>query len=259
MNVALERCAADLRQAATERVAMPPLRDVIGPANAEAAYAIQEINTRAALDGGRRLVGRKIGLTAKVVQQQLGVDEPDYGMLFADMLVGSGEPIGMDRVIQPRVEAEVALVLERDLDTAAPSVADVVRAVAYCLPAIEIVDSRIKEWDIKLADTIADNASSGLFVLGETPVPLSQIDLRLAGMVLERGNEIASLGVGAACLGSPLYAARWLAKTMFRAGRPLRAGDVVMTGALGPMVTAKPGDVFDARIAGLGSVRAFFA
>ena len=251
--------AKSLRDAEQNRMPIGPLRDAIGPVNAEAAYAIQEINTKAALVAGRRLIGRKIGLTAKAVQQQLGVDQPDYGMLFADMLVGSGDTIAAIRTIQPRVEAEVALVLERDVANADATVADMIRAVAYCLPALEIVDSRIRNWDIKLADTIADNASSGLFVLGETPVMLNQIDLRLAGMVMERGNEIVSLGVGAACLGNPLNAAAWLARTMARVGRPLKAGDVLMTGALGPMVAAQAGDRFDAQIAGLGAVRAVFA
>ena len=251
--------AASLRDAERQRVPIAPLRDTIGPVNAEAAYAIQEINTKAALAAGRRLTGRKIGLTAKAVQQQLGVDQPDYGMLFADMLVSNGETIAAARTIQPRVEAEVALVLERDVANVDATVADMIRAVAYCLPALEIVDSRIRNWDIKLADTIADNASSGLFVLGDTPVMLNQIDLRLAGMVMERGNEVVSLGVGAACLGNPLNAAAWLARTMARVGRPLMAGDVLMTGALGPMVAAQPGDTFNAQIAGLGHVRAVFA
>ena len=259
MDAELDALAQALREAERLRMPISPLRDAIGATNAEAAYAIQEINTRLALAAGRRLIGRKIGLTARAVQQQLGVDQPDYGMLFADMLVGNDESIAATRVIQPRVEAEVALVLERDLPAPDTSVAEVIRAVAFCLPALEIVDSRIRDWDIKLADTIADNASSGLFVLGDSPVLLADIDLRLAGMVMERGTEVVSLGVGAACLGNPLYAAAWLARTMARVGRPLMAGDVLMTGALGPMVAAKSGDVFSAQIGGLGSVRAVFA
>jgi 2-keto-4-pentenoate hydratase len=251
--------AQALRDAQARRVPIAPLRDAIGATNVDSAYAIQENNTCAALEAGRRLIGRKIGLTAKAVQLQLGVDQPDYGMLFADMLVESGVPIAPERVIQPRVEAEVALVLERDLPAADTGVADVIRATAFCLPALEIVDSRIQAWDIKLADTIADNASSGLFVLGDSPVGLSGLDLRLAGMVMERGTETVSLGVGAACLGNPLNAAAWLARTMARVGRPLKAGDILMTGALGPMVAASAGDVFNAQIGGLGSVRAVFA
>ncbi len=149
MPANLEQVAASLRTAEQQRKPIAPMRDSIGPANAETAYAIQDINTRAALAAGRRLIGRKIGLTARAVQQQLGVDQPDYGMLFADMLVGNGAAIATSRVIQPRVEAEVALVLERDLANADASVADVISAVAYCLPALEIVDSRILNWDIK--------------------------------------------------------------------------------------------------------------
>ncbi len=223
------------------------------------AYRVQEINTKRALAAGRRLVGRKIGLTAKVVQTQLGVDQPDYGMLFADMAVADGEEVPHGKLIKPRVEAEVAFVMGRDILTEQPTIADVIRAVEFCLPAIEIVDSRIAEWKIKIVDTIADNASSGLFVLGCDPRPLRKLDLRNCGMVMESKGEPISVGAGAACLGNPLIAVLWLARTMARAGRPLKVGDIVMSGALGPMVPVAWGDVVEARISGLGSVRAAFA
>lgn len=138
------------------------------------------------------------------------------------------------------------------------TVADVIRATDHLLPAIEIVDSRIAGWDISIVDTVADNASSGLFVLGNTPRLLSDVDLRLCGMVLEHAGEPVSVGAGAACLGNPLHAVVWLARTMALAGTPLRAGDVVLSGALGPMVPVTPGAAYEARIAGLGSVRACF-
>jgi 2-keto-4-pentenoate hydratase len=160
--------------------------------------------------------------------------------------------------MQAKCEAEVALVLERDLVGEHLTATDLIAASAYLLPAIEIVGSRIANWDIRLVDTIADNASSGLYALGSQPVKLSDVDLRLAGMVMERRGEPVSFGAGAACLGHPLHAALWLARTMVRAGSPLRAGDVLLTGALGPMVAVHPGDVFEARIEGLGSVRAAF-
>jgi 2-keto-4-pentenoate hydratase len=219
---------------------------------------VQELNTQRKLQGGGRLVGRKIGLTAKAVQKQLGVDQPDYGMLFADMAIADGEPVRWSRLMQPKVEAEVALVMAHDLPEPGITMAQMLRGVAFALPAIEIVGSRIAEWNIRFVDTVADNASSGLFVLGNTPAPLPGLDLRLAGMVMERKGEQVSLGAGAACLGHPLNAALWLANKMAELGRGLKAGDVVLTGALGPMVPVNPGDVFEARIQGLGSVRAVF-
>src|SRR3546814_165540 len=187
-------------------------------------------------DVGRRLVGRKIGLTARSVQQALNIDQPDFGMLFADMEVPDGGTVGAGRLLQPRVEGEVAFVLGRDITVSDPTIADVIRAVDFLLPAIEIVDSRIAGWDLQIVDTIADNASSGLYVLGAEPRSLRDIDLRLCGMVLEKGGEPVSSGAGLACLGNPLQALRWLAHTMVKVGRPILAGDVVLSGALGPLV-----------------------
>jgi 2-keto-4-pentenoate hydratase len=256
---AVESAAARLHEAAAARSPCTPVRELLGADNVADAYAVQEINTRRALAGGRRLVGRKIGLTAKSVQRQLGVGEPDYGMLFADMAVAENAEVPEGALIQPRVEAEIAVCLGRDLDAEHLTMADVVGAVEYAVAAIEIVDSRVAGWDIKIADTIADNASSGLFVLGTVPRKLDAFDARLCGMVLERHGEGISFGAGAACLGHPLNATLWLAQVMARSGRPLLAGDIVLSGALGPMVPARPGDVFEARINGLGSVRAAFA
>ena len=243
------------------RVGKPcaPVRDLLPAGALDHAYAAQEINTRRWLESGRRLVGRKIGLTSLAVQKQLGVDQPDYGMLFDDMAIPDGWEIGRKQLIQPKVEAEVAFVLDRDLDQERLTIADVIRAIAFALPAIEVVDSRIADWKIGILDTIADNASSGLYVLGATPKKLENLDLRMAGMVMESAGEPISVGVGAACLGDPLSAVLWLAKTMARVGRPLKAGDTVMSGALGPMAPVKWGGVFEARIEGLGSVRAAFA
>ena len=236
-----------------------PVRDLIAEGGVEAAYAVQEINTKRWLDEGRRLVGRKIGLTSAAVQKQLGVDQPDYGMLYADMSVSDSEEIALDRLMQPKVEAEIAFVMGEALDSDQLTTADILSAVDYALVAIEIVGSRIAEWDIRITDTIADNASSGLFVLGNEPRSLSEFDTRLCGMVMERRGEPISVGAGAACLGSPVISALWLAQVMAKAGRPLQEGDIVLTGALGPMVPVEPGDVVEARINGLGSVRAAFA
>jgi 2-keto-4-pentenoate hydratase len=255
----IESAAARLRLAAETGVAIPPLRDELAEGGVGAAYAVQRANTEHYLKQGRRPVGRKIGLTSKSVQKQLGVDSPDFGMLYADMALYDGEEVALGRVMQPKVEAEIALVLEKDLAQPMASLAEVISAVAYALPAIEIVGSRIENWNIKLLDTVADNASSGLFVLGGEPKKLDAFDLRMCGMVMERRGEPVSVGAGVACLGNPLNAALWLARTMVEVGAPLRAGDVIMSGALGPMVTVAPGDVIDVRINGLGSVRAVFA
>lgn len=259
MNAQHHLAAADaLLQATRTGQPIAPLRETYPDFDGDDAYAVQEINTRRQLENGARLIGRKIGLTARSVQQQLGVDQPDFGMLFDHMAFQDGEPIAWSYLMQPKVEAEVALVLEHDLPEPGLTVADMLRATAFALPAIEIVGSRIADWNIRFVDTVADNASSSAFVLGNTPVSLTGLDLRLAGMVMERRGEQVSLGAGAACLGHPLNAAVWLANMMASRGRSLKAGDVVLTGALGPMVTVCPGDVFEARIEGLGAVCAMF-
>ena len=254
-----QTAAAQLMAAHAGGQPIAPLRERLAQADQAGAYAVQEVNTQAWLTSGRRLVGRKIGLTSLAVQAQLGVDQPDFGMLFADMAVGDGEPVAAGRLIQPKVEAEVALIIGRDLTHERHTYADLIRATEYALPAIEIVDSRIENWNIKFVDTVADNASSGLFVLGGRPVKLSDIDLTACAMEMKRGDETVSRGNGRACLGSPLNAAIWLADVMVRCGRPLLAGDIVLTGALGPMVAVKSGERFDVRIEALGTVSAVFA
>lgn len=251
--------AAHALRLATEQLqAIAPLRDRLQTASPEAAYAIQEANTQHWLAQGRRLVGRKIGLTSLAVQAQLGVDQPDCGMLFDDMSVGDGATIAAGRLIQPKAEAEVALVLGRDLSHERHTYADLIRATEYCLPAIEVVDSRIEDWNIRFVDTVADNASSGLFVLGSRPVLLRDIDLTDCAMEMQCDGVSVSRGNGRACLGNPLNAALWLADTMVRCGRPLQAGDIVLTGALGPMAVARSGQHFSVHIAGLGHVSVHF-
>lgn len=255
----IAKAAKALRGAAESGEPIAPIRDQISSGGLDAAYAVQELNTKHYEKQGRRLVGRKIGLTSLAVQRQLGVDQPDYGMLFADMDVPEGEPISLDRVIQPKVEAEVAIVIGRDLTEPDLTSAEMIRAVEYVVPAIEIVDSRVANWDIRIWDTIADNASSGLFVLGAVPRKLEGLDLRECGMVMEVAGEPISVGAGIACLGSPITAALWLARVMARAGRPMVEGDVILSGALGPMAGVERGEIVEARINGLGTVRAAFA
>jgi len=256
---AVAAIADRLFEAEISGVAVAPVAGEAGAGQVDMAYAIQAHNTKRALDSGRRLVGRKIGLTSPAVQTQLGVDQPDFGMLFADNVIGTGGDAPWRRFIQPRVEAEIAFVFERDLDVPDCTPSELVSAIAYCLPAVEIVDSRITDWKISIVDTIADNASSGMFVLGSAPVRLADVDLRLCGMVLERNGAPVSFGVGAACLGHPLNATLWLARKVAALGYPLRAGDVVLSGALGPMIPAASGDRIVADIGGVGSVRFGFS
>ncbi|WP_030875871.1 2-keto-4-pentenoate hydratase [Streptomyces sp. NRRL S-1868] len=255
----VRKTADALWEAEQAGVPCPPVHDQLPAGDVTAAYAVQRLNVERRLAQGRRLVGRKIGLTSPSVQRQLGVDQPDFGALLSDMTVPDGGTVPHGRLLQPKVEAEVALVLATDLPHPETTLADVLRAVDFALPALEIVDSRIVNWDISLVDTVADNASSGLFVLGGTPVPLTAVDLRTVRMSLTRDGEEVSRGTGADCLDSPLNAAVWLASTLAAMGDPLRAGDVVLTGALGPMTAASPSSRFEAIISGLGSVRVGFA
>lgn len=231
-----------------------PLRNRASDLSAEAAYRVQNLITQQRLSRGARLIGRKIGLTSVAVQKQLGVAQPDYGMLFADSAYCSGASLAPSTFLQPKAEAEIAFVLKRDLHQQPVSIVDVIGAVDYAVAAIEIVDSRIKDWDISLFDTIADNASFGALVMGTQPVPLADLDLENCKMVLTENGHTVSEGVGSACLGNPLNATLWLARVMLEAGRPLSAGDVVMSGALGPMQVMRPGCRYQAIIEGLGQV-----
>lgn len=259
MSAAAQKAADVLLEAERTGIPCAPVRELFAPEDVQAAYAVQRVNTARATSAGRRVVGRKIGLTSAAVQRQLGVAQPDFGVLFADMAVPDSGEIAAGRLLQPRVEAEVALVLADDLPHRDCTVVDVLRAADFALPALEIVDSRISNWDIDIVDTVADNASSGLFVLGGKPVRLTEVDLREVRMTLDRNGEQVSQGTGADCLDGPLNAAVWLAASLAAAGNPLRAGDTVLTGALGPMVAAAAGDAFETRISGLGSVRVRFA
>jgi 2-keto-4-pentenoate hydratase len=235
-----------------------PVRDLLGDTAQDSAYAVQSLNIARHLDAGRRVVGRKIGLTSAPVQRQFGVFTPDYGVLLDNMVYADREPLNLSTFLQPRIEAEVAFVLGSDLDTHTATVADVLRATQFVLPALEIVDSRIRGWDIGITDTIADNASSGAVVLGTTPTTVNGLDLSSVGMSLEHDGDVVSNGTGAACLGSPVVAVAWLAREVARRGRFLQAGEVVLSGALGPMVDVSGPGTYSARLDGLGEVRAVF-
>jgi 2-oxopent-4-enoate hydratase len=236
----------------------PPIRGLLPGGDIAAAYAVQTAWVEREVAGGASVVGRKVGLTNPAVQAQLGVGQPDFGTLLSWMDCPHGTPIDAARLLQPRIEAEVAFVLGADLDAAAIGPDEVRAATAAIAPALEIVDSRIAGWDIGIVDTVADNASSGLFVLGAARVPLGRLDLRYNTMHMRRGDEVVSTGSGAACLGDPVLAVAWLANTARDLASPLRAGQIVLSGALGPMVPVAPGDRFDADIDGLGRVSAVF-
>ena len=247
----LEEAAARLRNAYVTGP-VPPLRDALEPTDVVGAYKVQALNTEFWRAAGRRIVGRKIGLTAKAVQAQLGVNQPDFGVLFEDMAVADGGVLPASKVLQPKAEAEVALVLGRDIANADATPEDVAAATDCAVAAIEIVDSRIADWKITFADTVADNGSSAFYVLGAEQRKLAGLDLYTCGMALEINGAIASVGAGAACLGHPLNATAWLARTLARNGVTLSAGDILLTGALGPMVTMNRGDHVVAKVGGLG-------
>lgn len=253
MDEKLSTAAARLR-AAYVGGAIAPLRETLAPTDVDGAYAIQSLNTQFWIESGRRIIGRKIGLTAEAVQKQLGVDQPDFGVLFDDMQIADGGIVQAGRLLQPRAEAEIALVLGRDVDDLNADEDAIAAAVDYAVAAIEIVDSRIADWNISFADTVADNGSAAHFVLGREKRKLSGLDLYTCGMALEFGGKVVSVGAGAACLGHPLKAAAWLGRTLSARGQPLRAGDIVLTGALGPMAPIVPGLNVRAQIGGVGSV-----
>jgi 2-keto-4-pentenoate hydratase len=252
----------------------PPVRALLPDGDVDAAYAVQSAWAADQIAAGARVVGRKIGLTNPAVQAQFGVDRPDFGVLFESMACAPGTPIDGARTLQPKIEAEIAFVLAEDLTGAMIGPAEVAAATAYVVAALEIVDSRIAGWDIGIVDTIADNGSSGLFVLGDRRMELGGLDLAECAMTLRRVTggpggagggsggdvgEVVSTGSGASILGHPLAAVAWLAAAVRDHGRPLRAGEVVLSGSLGPMVNVAPGDAFQADISGVGQVSAVFA
>lgn len=223
------------------------------------AYSVSEINLKRRLEQeGLALVGKKIGLTSRAVQKQLGVEEPDFGYLTSDMKIPSGGSLSRAKLLLPRVEGEVAFVLKRDLMGPGITMQDVIAATDYILPSIEIIDSRVRDWKIKIQDTIADNASSSHFVLGAEKHSLSSLDLTLAKMTLKINGEVLSTGTGAACLDHPCLAVAWLANALGKFGVALKAGEVILSGAFGPVMPVKAGDRVDVEIAGLGNVHCFF-
>ncbi|MBN9621477.1 MAG: fumarylacetoacetate hydrolase family protein [Actinobacteria bacterium] len=250
--------AARLRSAEDDRAPIGPLTEENAELTVADAYRIQQINVHRRKEEGGLVRGRKVGLTSLAMQQQLGVDEPDFGAIFADMIVEEGDPIPVSELIQPRIEAEIAFVMETDLQGPGVSSADALRAVAGALPALEIIDSRVADWKIKLPDTIADNASSARVVCGGRLTPIADLDLRTIGMVLSVDGAVAATGAGAAVLGNPIRCVAWLANKLGEFGVPLRAGDLVLAGALHAAVGVAAGTSVQAEFAELGSVTTRF-
>ncbi|MFD5002497.1 2-keto-4-pentenoate hydratase [Streptomyces mutabilis] len=251
--------AARLREAAASGVPAAPVRDLIGRDDVEAAYAVQSLLAAERTAAGSAVVGRKIGLTSAAVQQQLGVDQPDFGVLFDDMEYPDGSSVPTAAILQPRVEAEIAFVLKEDLAEGPLDDAQVRDAVEYAAAALEICGSRVADWDISFGDTVADNASAGGFVLGTREVELSDFDPVAAEMTMTIDGETVSTGSGAACLGDPVNALVWLARQARDLGSPLRAGQVILSGALGPMRPVVAGNTVQATVTGLGTVSVTFS
>lgn len=259
LNDHIARLGDELHNALVTRVAIDPITERYPQLTIEDAYRIQQRMLSHRLGAGHRVIGKKVGATSKAVQQMLGVPQPDFGMLLDSMVYADGATVPMDRLMQPRAEGEIAFLLKRDLVGPGVTAADVLRATEGVMPCMEIVDSRIKDWKIKVVDTVADNASCGVFVLGDSLVDPRRVDLGLVGLVVERNGDVATTGAGAAVLGHPLNAMAWLANTLGALGIPLKAGEIVMSGSLAPLVPIAPGDNFRITLGGIGGCAIRFA
>ncbi|WP_300443241.1 2-oxopent-4-enoate hydratase [Zoogloea sp.] len=254
----IEHYGDELYNALITRTAVAPLTDREADITIEDAYQIQQRMIQRRLDAGETIIGKKIGVTSKVVMDMLKVNQPDFGMMTSGMVFNEGESIDTSTMIAPRAEAEVAFVLKSDLMGPGVTAADVLRATDFVVPCFEIVDSRIQDWKIKIQDTVADNASCGVLVLGGRRKSPADIDLALAGMVLEKNGEIISTSTGAAVQGSPVNAVAWLANTLGNLGIGLKAGEVILSGSQSPLVPVKAGDSLVCTVGGLGGTSVRF-
>jgi len=254
----IEHYGDELYNALITRTAVAPLTDREADITIEDAYQIQQRMIQRRLDAGETIIGKKIGVTSKVVMDMLKVNQPDFGMMTSGMVFNEGESIDTSTMIAPRAEAEVAFVLKSDLMGPGVTAADVLRATDFVVPCFEIVDSRIQDWKIKIQDTVADNASCGVLVLGGRRKSPADIDLALAGMVLEKNGEIISTSTGAAVQGSPVNAVAWLANTLGKLGIGLKAGEVILSGSQSPLVPVKAGDSLVCNVGGLGGTSVRF-
>ncbi|NQD94408.1 2-oxopent-4-enoate hydratase [Pseudomonas sp. CrR25] len=257
-NHDISAAGAALHQALVERRPLAPLTDSYPQLTVEQAYRIQLAMIQARLDAGERVIGKKIGVTSRVVMDMLAVDQPDFGHLLSDMHYPDGAAIACSELIAPKAEGEIAFVLKHDLQGPGVTVADVLRATAYVMPCFEIVDSRIRDWKIRIQDTVADNASAGVFVLGGQCIDPREVDLACVGMTLEKNGEVVATGAGAAALGHPANAVAWLANTLGSLGIGLKQGEVILSGSLAAMVAVQPGDQLRMSLGGIGSASVRF-
>ena len=251
---AVELAFEKLKNAFQSGQVTSPVREIIGDTDIETAYAVQEKLVGYFMAQGARKVGVKIGLTSESVQKQLGVNQPDFGVLFAHTQLPNMGEIPFLFLIQPKAEAEMAFVLKEEINKPLASTSELLEKIDYVSAAIEIVGSRVENWNIRITDTVADNASASHFVLGEARITPDLVDFENAGMKLFRNKEISSEGKAAACMGNPLNAVLWLCNTFVEKGVAINKGDIILSGALGPMVPIAPNDTFKAQIDGLGEV-----
>lgn len=243
----------ELYEALMARKTLAPLTSRHAEISIEDAYRIQQQMIARRLAKGARVVGKKIGVTSRAVMNMLGVGQPDFGYVLDDMIYSEGQSVSMDTLIQPRAEGEIAFVLKKDLIGPGVTNAAVLAATEGVITCFEIVDSRIHDWKIKIQDTVADNASCGVMVLGDRLVDPRKIDLNTCGMVIEKNGEVIATGAGAATMGSPVTAIAWLANTLGRLGIPLKAGEVVLSGSLAALIPVTTGDNLRATVGGIGS------
>ncbi len=248
----IEQLGDELYQALTQRQTLEPLTNRHADITIEDAYAIQQHMLARRLAAGEKVVGKKIGVTSQAVMNMLGVFQPDFGWLTDGMVFNEGESVPANTLIQPKAEGEIAFLLKKTLQGPGVTAADVLAATEGVMACFEIVDSRIRDWKIKIQDTVADNASCGVLVLGDRLVDVRDVDLATCGMVLEKNGEIVATGAGAAALGHPANAVAWLANTLGRLGIALEAGEVVLSGSLGIMVPVQAGDNLRVTIGGIG-------
>ncbi len=254
----IQDLGAELHRAWAGATAIDPLIQRYPDLSITDAYAVQLAMVAHRIDAGQRVVGKKIGVTSKVVMEMLKVNQPDFGHLLSDMAHADGAAISLARFIAPRAEGEIAFVMASDVLGPGLTNAEVLRHIDCVMPCLEIVDSRIRDWQISIADTIADNGSSGAFVLGDRQAHPAALDLRNIGMVLQKNGEIVGTGAGAAAMGHPLTCVTWLANQLGTFGIPLQAGEVILSGSLSIMFPVQPGDSIDMTLSGLGSCRARF-